>query len=71
MDKLEQFYRNGGPWDRGMMDSYYRRSWNPHYYVGETHNSTRVEFEKLTKKEVQAYDAGFQQNEKDGDFKDW
>lgn len=67
----EGFYRHGGPWDRGVMDSYYGRSWNPHYYVEDTHDSVRVEYEKLTPEEVKAYQEGWAHNEAEGDFKEW
>ena len=61
--------RHGGPFDRGSADSYYGRPRNPHYYVGGTGTSDRVE--SLTPAEVQAYLAGYQWNEQFGDKKDW
>lgn len=63
--------RHGGPFDRGSADSYYRRGINPHYFVGNTNTSERVEEEDMTDAEVQAYRAGFEYNESQGDYKDW
>ena len=61
--------RHGGPFDRGSADSYYGRGRNPHYYVGGTGTSDRVD--QLTPAEVQAYLAGYQWNEQFGDKKCW
>lgn len=61
--------RHGGPFDRGSADSYYGRPRNPHYYVGGTGTSDRVD--QLTPAEIQAYLAGYQWNEQFGDKKDW
>ena len=61
--------RHGGPWDRGSSDSYYRRDFNPHYYVGGTYDSKRVE--NLNEYELEAYRAGYQQNTEEGNFKEY
>lgn len=61
--------RHGGPWDRGSADSYYNRPIDPHYYVGPTAVSPRVE--KLTSEELEAYLAGYEHNEKYGDKKNY
>ena len=63
--------RHGGPYDRGSADSYYQRSYNPHYYVGDTYSSPRVETENMTPEEIVAYTKGFNDNEESGNFKDW
>ena len=63
--------RHGGPFDRGTADSYYHREFNPHYYVGETSISPRVELTEMTAEEITAYTAGYEWNEKHGDKKDW
>ena len=63
--------RHGGPYDRGSADSYYRRARIPHYYMGSTYRSTRVEMSDMTPEEIMAYKAGYDDNEDDGDFKDW
>lgn len=63
--------RHGSPYDRGSADSYYRRGRNPHYYVGDTGSSERVGFKDMTPDEVEAYHAGYDDNEDSGDFKEW
>jgi len=63
--------RHGGPFDRGSADSYYHRARNPHFYVGSTGTSDRVEQSEMTNEEIQAYLAGYQYNEQFGDKKDW
>ena len=63
--------RHGGPFDRGTADSYYRRGYIPHYYVGGTSISPRVEVSEMTLEEVAAYEAGYWWNEQFGDKKDW
>ena len=61
--------RHGGPYDRGSADSYYRRPRNPHYYLKGTGMSPCVGEDKMTPAEVEAYDAGFDENEADRNFK--
>lgn len=63
--------RHGGPYDRGGADSYYGRGFEPHYYVGDTMMSDRVEKDQMTKDEIEAYTAGYEQNELEGNKKDW
>jgi len=63
--------RHGGPFDRGSADSYYHRGYEPHYYVGDTHASQRVNLESMTAEEITAYTAGYNWNEQYGDKKDW
>lgn len=63
--------RHGGPYDRGGADSYYSRSYNPHFYVGASYSSTLVKRDHMTKEEVEAYKAGWEHNEKYGGKKEW
>jgi hypothetical protein len=63
--------RHGGPFDRGSADSYYNRPYEPHYYLGGTATSDRVEFDKMTDAQKEAYNAGYQWNEQFGDKKSW
>jgi hypothetical protein len=63
--------RHGGPYDRGSADSYYRRGFQPHYFVGATYQSNAVTIENMTPEEIMAYKAGYDDNEEDGNFKDW
>lgn len=69
---MEQYdQRHGGPYDRGSADSYYRRGFDPHYYVGDTYRSDRVELQDMTPEEITAYTKGYNDNEADGFFKDY
>jgi len=63
--------RHGGPYDRGGADSYYRRGFTPHYYSGASMQSEEIPEALMTSAEVDAYRAGYNDNEKLGDFKDW
>ena len=63
--------RHGSPYDRGSADSYYRRAYNPHYYVAGTGSSPRVPLARMTPNEIVAYTAGFRDNEDSGDHKEW
>lgn len=62
--------RHGGPYDRGTADSYYGRDYNPHYFVGDSYNSPRVELAQMSVDEIIAYTAGFKDNELANNFKD-
>ena len=70
-EHIEIDARHGGPYDRGSADSYYRRGYNPHYYVGDTGSSPRVGLKDMTPDEIVAYTAGFNDNEEDGNYKEW
>jgi len=61
--------RHGGAWDRGAADSYYRRPYKPHKYVEGTMTSEKVE--SLSAADLEAYKAGWQDNEALGWFKEW
>lgn len=63
--------RHGGPFDRGSADSYYRRSFNPHYYEGGTHTSKLVSLQDMTVEDIVAYTAGYRDNEIDQNFKEY
>lgn len=71
MEKKKYDGRHGGPYDRGAADSYYGRTYNPHYYKEGTGTSERVTFENMTSEEIQAYRAGWEDNNREGNFKDW
>ena len=51
--------RHGSPQDRGSADAYYGRGYNPHYYVGDTGLSERVEQDNMTVGEIAAYKYGY------------
>lgn len=69
MSKYDKRY--GGPYDRGSADSYYRRRFRPHYFVKGTYMSEEVLQEQMTREEIEAYTAGYEDNEYDGNFKDY
>jgi monoamine oxidase len=61
--------RHGSLWDRGSADSYYGRMPEPHWYPEGTYNGEKIT--DLTVKEIMEYYAGYEDNEKFGDKKDW
>jgi hypothetical protein len=63
--------RHGGPYDRGSADSYYRRGYRPHYYAGGNSTSEKVVQNQMTPEEIEAYAAGYDDNEAQGNFKEW
>lgn len=63
--------RHGGPYDRGAADSYYRREYNPHYYVGASYKSQRIEMVDMTEKEIAEYNQGWKDNENSGARKEY
>lgn len=65
---MEYNKRHGGPYDRGAADYYYWRPRDPHYYVGPTKNSRRVEASEMTTDELEAYHAGYDEETM---LKDW
>jgi hypothetical protein len=71
MIKTKYDQRHGGPWDRGSADSYYGRGLDPHYYKGATSMTPRVNLADMTEQEIEAYTAGYNDNEQYGDKKDW
>ena len=63
--------RHGGPYDRGSADAWYGREFNPHYFVGDTYSSTRLELVDMSAAEITAYTAGYRDADCPGDKKDW
>jgi len=61
--------RHGGLYDRGSADSYYGRPRRPHYFVGATYTSAEVT--ELTTEQIAEYNRGYDDNERNGDKKDW
>jgi len=68
MLKTEYSQRHGGPYDRGGADSYYRRNFDPHYFVGATYSTPRRDCEPGSY-DWEAYAAGYSDNEASGNFK--
>ena len=63
--------RHGGPYDRGQADSYYGREYSPHYFVGATYDSPKIELAQMSADDIVAYTAGYRDNEANGNKKDW
>ena len=63
--------KHGSPNDRGGADSYYRRPRSPHWWPEGTMNGEKIEAKDMTPEEIAEYNAGFDENEENGDFKDW
>ena len=57
---VENKERHGGPYDRGSADRYYNRPFNPHYFTGDTYNSSKVEQKDMTDTQVKDYRDGYQ-----------
>lgn len=57
---MEYDKSHGGPYDRGSADYYYGRPWSPHYYIMTNGMfSEKVDYNKMTEEEVEAYTAGY------------
>lgn len=66
--KTKSLPRHGSPQDRGSADAYYGRPYDPHYYVGASLQSERVEKDNMTVGEIEAYKYGY---DNEDDRKDW
>jgi hypothetical protein len=69
MTKYNQ--EHGSPFDRGNADSYYRRALDPHWWPQGSYNGFRVDESDMTAQEIEAYNAGYDENEKDGNYKNY
>jgi len=65
----EVFTRHGGAYDRGSADAWYGRPARPHYFTGDTHQSTEIEEVDMSEEEIAAYMAGY--NETPFAQKEW
>ena len=63
MGKLNPNKCHGGPYDRGAADNYYRRSFNPHYYIGATYDSNKIGKEAMTPEQIAEYTQGWTDTE--------
>ena len=59
---------HGSPHDRGRADSYYNRSPNPHKWLDGIGRNVVTD---LTEEEILAYRAGYDENERNDDHKDY
>jgi hypothetical protein len=62
---------HGSPEDRGSADSYYGRGFDPHYWPEGTGHGKRVELAEMSAQQIVDYTRGYNQNEAEGNFKDW
>jgi hypothetical protein len=65
----EVFTRHGGAYDRGSADAWYGRPAEPHYFTGDTYQSTKIEAVDMSEEEIAAYMAGY--NETPFAQKEW
>lgn len=61
--------RHGSLYDRGRADSYYRRGTDPHWFPEGSYNGVCIR--ELNSAERDEYMAGYRDNERNGDFKEW
>jgi len=52
-------HRHGDPEDRGSADAWYGRPKDPHYYIGNSYSSPRVEKAQMTQDEIDQYNYGY------------
>lgn len=64
-------HRHGSPFDRGHADFYYGREFEPHFYSGDTYQSTRIQIHDMTVEQIEQYKAGWENARLNGDEKDW
>ncbi len=62
---------HGSPYDRGRADSYYMRSYCPHWWPDGTNSGSKIDLEDMTKTELTEYAKGWQVNEDLGFYKEW
>lgn len=63
---------HGSPYDVGECDSYYYRPKSPNYWIGGSKIRGTHVFEKdMTPEQIEAYNAGYDDNEASGAKKDW
>jgi hypothetical protein len=55
----EIFTRHGGAYDRGSADAWYGRAVEPHYFTGDSFQSTKIEEVDMSEEEIAAYMAGY------------
>ena len=60
--------KHGSPRDRGSMDRYYHRPYNPHWYPEGTYQGKRIDAEQMSQEEIIEYHTGFIEEE---DRKRW
>lgn len=62
---------HGSPFDRGSADSWYSRARDPHWWPEGSYKGQRIEAAEMTQAEIEAYHAGYDENERFGGKKEW
>ena len=62
---------HGDPFDRGSADSYYGRKRNPHIGGVGGNSGPHIGISLMSVEEIEAYHAGYDDNEESGEKKDW
>ncbi len=62
---------HGSPFDRGSADSWYGRGRDPHWWPQGSYKGQRVEASEMSAAELEAYHAGYDENEEFGGKKEW
>ena len=71
MQNKNGYFRHGGPYDRGFADYYYSRGVTPHYYIGASYQSERIDYVGMSKEQRDQYYAGYNDAKADGCRKEW
>lgn len=56
-----KIHRHGSPYDRGSADAWYGRKIQPHYYVGASYTTARINEDKMTDKQIDSYLQGYEE----------
>jgi len=62
---------HGSPFDRGLADSWYSRSQDPHFWPEGTGHGIRIEADEMSLTQMAAYFRGYEYNEQFGGKKEW
>ena len=72
MDKhgrYDDYKKHGGPYDRGSADAWYARAPEPHFYPDGSYQGERIEEDKMTNLQREAYWAGYTIHEADPGYR--
>ncbi len=72
MDKhgrYDDYKKHGGPYDRGSADAWYARAPEPHFYPDGSYQGDRIDEDKMTINQREAYWAGYTIHEADPGYR--
>ena len=72
MDKhgrYDEYKKHGGPYDRGSADAWYARAPEPHFYPDGSYQGDRIDEDKMTINQREAYWAGYTIHEADPGYR--